>query len=156
MESPRFIICPKCQQSLPLNAVRCQFCGQPIAADVPKTVPGVKVLKGIQAKKYDFTWQEWAYIFCSGLVFVTGIALIALGAGVMSPGLAVFGAFITFIGWALYAQHSWAQFIAKCICILVLVNCFWALLWMRFTTIHFVVTVVYAFMLYIINDTMVA
>lgn len=111
------ITCPKCNQTLPGWADKCQFCGHQIAKGY---------VRPTDANRYQvdnrMTWQEVAYIIVSAIMLLNGVYYL-LQAGNVVPSavytvggsgfLAFFGGLQVILGTGLLFQQGWAQFIVK-------------------------------------------
>ncbi len=133
VETPNAIACPKCNQSLPIGAVRCQFCGEPLGkAKGPTGGRGVVILDAAHRKRNAWSWKEWGYIICSCLIILVGVYDLLISFSVIPTeavgrfgGGTYFGVLGTVqvaMGAALLSQMDWAQFVMKWICILGILN----------------------------------
>lgn len=120
------IQCPKCQKSLPGNAGRCHFCGDPLQ-NVIRPVAPIKAVRPLTvAPKWVWTayYLVAAYIALSGL-FEVGSAFVQAakpvngepqGLGVFGIVAIVFGLISVAIGIGLAARNEFFRGVANFLC----------------------------------------
>ncbi len=110
------ITCPKCGQSLPAWAQRCQFCGTEMHPGFVRPVDAYKY-----ATNNRMSWKEAAYVVVSVLIVLqgsSGILLALLRPNIFSAYLGTMCAIQAGLGLGMLFHQLWAQFVMKWICIL--------------------------------------
>ena len=120
------IQCPKCQKSLPGNAGRCQFCGDPLTG-IARPVATIKAVRPLTVAP-KWVWSAYylvaAYIAISGLLEVGGAFVQAAkpvngeaqGLGVFGIVAIVFGLISVAIGVGLAVRNEFFRGVANFLC----------------------------------------
>lgn len=114
------INCPRCQQTIPAWADRCQFCGGTITKGYARP---------IDAYQYKInnrpSWKEVAYIIVAIIIALQGVYNLLLAADVIpnafyklggSAFVGIIGLIHLALGVGMLTHQSWAQFIVKLGC----------------------------------------